>query len=239
MEECHLLDTKRKLYTLSIRRLAYPMCLENVLKELPKGCRSGSDNRSLMEKTSLVVHVITSTAMLDLFRSEDELKYYWEQGFAHQYPNIKQMELVFILQGTKSFNPYSNMLPMLSQPQQGVCSLCTDENRIVTYSFQPMLYHMFFSSPEYTEPDIVVAFDNNQEMMSSGSKESAIHTHISYRNMIYNLDTLLFLMDTTKDLVKQGVGTINAVDPVEQLVSIKRNSCGLRCNFTCLRRKLF
>ena len=89
------------------------MCLENVLKELPKGCRFGSDNRSLMEKTSLVVHVITSTAMLDLFRSEDELKYYWEQGFAHQYPKIKQMELVFILQGTKSYNPYSNMLPML------------------------------------------------------------------------------------------------------------------------------
>ena len=96
---------------------------------------------------------------------------------------------------------------------------------------------MFFSSSEYTEPDIVVVYDNKQEM-SSGSKEPAIHSDISYRNMIYSRDTLLFLMDVTKDLVKQGVRTVNAVQPVEQLVSLKRNSRGLKCHFTCLRKKL-
>ena len=237
-QDCHILDLTRQLYVLTIRRVSYPMSLTCALNKMSEGCYFGSDNVSLEDLTSLVIHVVTSSTMLDSYDYEEELKYYWENGFAYEFPQIKHLEVVFILQG-KAFKPSTN--PQLSQRGYWNDSEFEAdwkaENRIVTYTFQHMLYHMFFSSPEYTEPDIVVVYDNTQEMSSGSEEAEAIHSEISYCNMTYSPDTVLVLMDATKDLLNQGVRAVNAVRPVEILVSPKRNPIGKGLNFTCLRKK--
>ena len=115
-----------------------------------------------------------------------------------------------------------------------------------------MLYHMYFSSQDYTEPDVAVVYGNTQEM--SSGKEDDIHSEISYSNMTSSRDTVLVLMDVTKDLVNQGVRTVNATRPVDQLVQTQMNMfrgfttqradidsdsaiINEKHYFTCLRRK--
>ena len=79
-----------------------------------------------------------------------------------------------------------------------------------------MPYHMFFSSPEYTEPDVVVVYGNEYEM--STSDEDCIHSKLSYRNMTHCKGTVLVLMDATKSQVIQGAKAVNAIQPVNELV---------------------
>ena len=83
---------------------------------------------------------------------------------------------------------------------------------------------MYFSSEEYTNPDVVVIFGNDFEMMYNGRCEgNLIHSEISYPNMIHNRETVLVLTDYSKDHVKNGVLKVNAVEPVVQLVPIQEN----------------
>ena len=110
---------------------------------------------------------------------------------------------------------------------------------------------MFFSSEEYTEPDVVVVYGNAYEM--SPSENENVHSEISYRNMTYSRDTVLVLMDETKELVRQGAKAVNAARSVDQLLppqtnpfkGIGSNRAELDSNvpisneksyFTCLRR---
>ena len=80
-----------------------------------------------------------------------------------------------------------------------------------------------------------------------------IHSEISYRNMTYDRSTVLVLIDATKDLVEQGIRSVNISRPVHQLVSPQINPITGYCEnqadidsdtpltndkhyFTCLRR---
>ena len=81
---------------------------------------------------------------------------------------------------------------------------------------------MLFSSPEYTEPDVVVIYGNEHEMSTSG--KDVIHSEISYRNMTHSRDTVLVLMDATKDLVIQGIKAVKAVQSVDNLVKPQPNA---------------
>ena len=80
---------------------------------------------------------------------------------------------------------------------------------------------MFFSSPLYTDPDILVVYGNSYEMLNN--EECDVHSKISYRNMTNSRDMMLVLTDATEDLVKQGVKAVNAVRPVDQLVLPMKN----------------
>ena len=132
------------------------------------------------------------------------------------------------------------------------CDDCANKDRVITYSVHKMLYHMYFSSPDYTEPDVVVVYGNSQEM--SLSEDNNIHSELSYYNMTHFPETVLVLTDTHKDLLKQGVRAVNAARPVTQLVAPQKNllmgynsnlsdldSCTAvshgRYHITCLRRK--
>ena len=138
------------------------------------------------------------------------------------------------------------------------CKDCEVKERVITYSVrQQSEYHMFFSSEEYTEPDVVVVYGNAYEMNSSPSEEELenVHSEISYRNMTYSRDTVLVLMDESKpELVRQGAKAVNAARTVDQLVPPQINPFkGFGSNradvdsivpisneksyFTCLRRK--
>ena len=225
-------------YSAAIERVSYAMTLLYALQKLP-GRILGNENSSLEDLTSLTVHVVTSSP---LFHAEP-----WEI-LMHRLPNLKQLNVVFVMQD-KGFKDSFLLNDSMNLKR---CKDCRVKNRIITYSVQQKLYHMFFSSPEYTEPDVVVVYGNTQEM--SASEEAVIHSPISYSNMIYSRDTVLVLTDVTKDLVKQGFQAVNDAQPVLQLVAPMINPLrGFSSNradidsdtavinekhyFTCLRRK--
>ena len=157
--------------------------------------------------------------------------------------------MVFIVQG-KPFKQF--FFSHNSQLSIHRCRDCKDKGRIITYSVQPMNYHMYFSSEEYVEPDAVFVYGNVGEMSLNG--EDDVHSYISYRNMVYNPSTVLVLVDETKELVEQGIRAVNAAREVVELVSPQvnpfngasthRNEINSsevildeNCYFTCLRRK--
>ena len=73
------------------------------------------------------------------------------------------------------------------------CAICKERNRTITYSVQQSLYHMFFSSEEYTEPDVVIIYDVAYEM--STTEDDQVHSKISYSNMTYSKDAVLILTE--------------------------------------------
>ena len=225
-------------YCLFIERLSYPMTLLYALQSLP-GRHLGLNQKPLEELTTLDIHVVISSLMLS---SEP-----WEL-FMHRLPKLKQLNVVFVMQG--------NVFKTSYQPNISVslmrCEDCKVKDRVITYSVHQMPYHMFFSSEQYTEPDVVVVYGNTEEMKIS--EENDIHTQISYRNMIYNPATVLVLTDVTKEMLRQGVRAVNAAQPVMQLVSPLNNPLkgfsshradinsdvaiiNERTYLTCLRRK--
>ena len=224
--------------SLKRERLSYSMSLLFALQSLPQR-RLGPDSCPLEELTSLEVHIVTS---IPLFDSEA-----WEV-FLHRLPNLKQLKVVFVMQGREFRQSFGLIKNMTIQR----CNNCKDNNRVVTYSVHRMLYHMFFSSAEYTEPDVVVVYGNAHEMPTSG--EDGIHSEISYRNMTHSRNTVLVLMDATKDLVSQGARAVEAVQSVyklapPQLNPLRRPSTNRveidsgsdifyeKSYFTCLKRK--
>ena len=101
---------------------------------LPQDC-----NLHLEDLTTLVVHVVTSTALLDIFDYDEELMCSnWEQGFAHPLTNLKQLKVVFILPG-KTFEQSSNHMNKQGSWMNLRCEDCTADKRDVKFSFQYML----------------------------------------------------------------------------------------------------
>ena len=165
----------------------------------------------------------------------------------HRLPNLKHLNVVYVNQG-RTFKQVFQLITL----SFGRCDDCEEKDLVIHYSVHQMPYHMFFSSPEYTEPDVVVVYGNDHEM--SAADENCIHREISYRNMTHSRDTVLVLMDATKNQVIQGVKTINAVQSVDQLVPPQMNPLrgfssnradvdsdsviiNEKCFFTCFRRK--
>ena len=225
-------------YSLNIERFSYPMTLLYALQSLPK--RHLANEYPLLEDiTTLDVHIVTSNPMLDSVS--------WEL-FMHRLPKLKQLNLVFLVQGKtrKQFLDLNKVLISLER-----CDDCEAKNRVITYSVHQMQYHMFFSSQEYTEPNVVVVYGNTHEMSEN---EDEVHSQISYRNMTYSKNTVLVLTDVTKGLVMKGVRAVNTACSVDQLVSPRINALrgfsstrtdidsdtatiNEKQYFTCLRRK--
>ena len=220
-------------------RLSYPLSLLYALQSLPAECYLGEIQNPLEDLTSLTIHVIISNPHLDSVP--------WEV-FMHRLPELQNLNIVFIIQGVGEKQSYG----LNTSVRIKRCTDCTIRQRVITYSIHHMMYHMYFSSPEYTDPDVVVIFGNTNEMSSSGDGD--IHSKISYRNMTYNTGTVLVIMDTSMKMVIQGVENVNNARPVEELVSPRSNPLkgfssnrakiesdsliiNERSNFACLRRR--
>ena len=188
-------------------RLSYPMSLLYALQSL-SGCYLGQDQDPLEELTTLTIHVIISNPHLDSIP--------WEV-FMHLLPKLHNLNIVFIIQGIGQKQSYG----FNTQVTIGRCIDCRMKQRAITYSVHQMLYHMFFSSAEYTEPDVVVIYGNTNEMPSNGDGE--IHSKISYRNITNSKDTVLVLMDTQLKLVMQGAEEVANIRPVDILVPPSTN----------------
>ena len=191
-------------YSSATELLSYAMSLLYALQKLPGRLVGSHTPCPLEDLTSLTIHVVTSNP---LFNSCP-----WEI-FMHRLPNLQRLNIVFVMQG-KGFKNHFNLNYSLYLKR---CDDCQVKNRYISYFVQQKLYHMFFSSTDYTDPDVIVVYGNNQEM-SMSSKEEAVHSKISYGNMTYSKNIVLVLMDSTMGMVKHGVKTVNAVQPIEQLV---------------------
>lgn len=112
--------------------------------------------------------------------------------------------------------------------------------RIVTYSIRYTLYHMYFASDEYEEPDAVVILDNESTMLR---EEDTFHSEISYRNMTSQSKTVVVLVDTTDEQLDHGVRAVNEIRPIvqEKLIGLKAGQYmtteSSRYRFALLRRK--
>ena len=187
-------------------RLSYPMSLLYALQSLPDR-RLSFSGLPLEDLTTLDIHIVTSIPLYD--------SRIWEI-FMHRLPKLEQINVVFINQG-RMFKQMFRLITL----SLGRCDDCAEKGRVINYSVHQMPYHMFFSSPEYTEPNVVEVYGNEHEM--SSRDDDCIHKEISYRNMTHSKDTVLVLLDATKDLVIQGVKDVNAVQSVDELVQPQMN----------------
>ena len=232
--ECSSLHQMAQSKCEYFRDMSYPFSLYWALRSL--GDRPvGQARRPLHDVASLDVHVVMNQPLTD--------SKFWELGLMGLMPRLKQLNLTFIIQGN-----WSGSSRQLSTGLDHTSC----RTRVVTHSIHEMHYHMFFSSQQYTEPDVIVVYGNSHEMLAN--EKEGFHSEISYRNMTHNQDTVLVLMDATKDLVIQGFKAVKEAQSVSKLVEIQHNPLyrastnrtnidagSVRFNeksyFTCLRRK--
>ncbi|CAL4067003.1 unnamed protein product, partial [Meganyctiphanes norvegica] len=201
--------------------ISYPTTLLYALLIDPE-LRLGNTHCPLMDLITLNIHIVISSPVFEL----EKWKYYM-----HNFPNINRLHVVFVIHGKGIDKTFET-------------SFCKVKDRVIKFSVQYMHYHMYFSSPDYKDPDIVVINNSSNEMPSS-DPEGDIHSEISYRNMTHSQDTLLVVIDTSKELVRKKVRAVNTARPVKQLMIDKSNTImglsfkkGIERNFfTCIRRK--
>lgn len=234
-------------------RLAFPLTIHYALKRH----KLGEQRKPLSEITSLTIHIVHETPMLD--------PRIWE-CYLHQLPNLKQLNLTFISGMMSVYNRYNAFLPVER------CSDCQKKQRVITYNIQPVHYHEYFSSDDYTEPDIVTVFGIDKELMmttgpmSFGLKaegEKAVenlHTQIhidkvnnftSQRNMTYRKHTIVILTDFADERITECVKGFHEARPVKVLSPVQLNPvcgfstlrgpnfiCNQKMNVCCIQRKL-
>ena len=138
------------------------MSLLYALQTLPER-RLGHKQLPLEDLSTITVHVVTSSPVFD---SEP-----WEI-FMHRLPNLKQLNVVFVMQG-KHFKESFKLNGGMSLRR---CSDCEVKNQGITYSIKQIQYHMFFSSEEYTSPAVMVVYGNTDEM--SARCKDKVHSEI-------------------------------------------------------------
>lgn len=138
-------------------------------------------------------------------------------------PGLKKLNLTFIVQEDEDFKK------TIKSPVNKLSG-----NRIVTYAIKHMLYHMFYSTDEFIEPDAVVILDNADTMLRS---EDELHREISYRNITSKARTALVLVDRTEKQLDRGVKAVNESRPVDQEHGQYVVTESSRYMFTMLRRK--
>ena len=222
-KRCNPLSELMKAVSMNYVRLGYPYSLLFALEMIPNGL-VGVDNVAVENLTSLNIHLVMTKAMWDSV-AEDEffMRLLWQEGFARAFCRMEVLCLTFILQTT--VNPYFTLTPLVVQPKcpsGRECRKCeVRKPRVTHYAIHQMKYHMYCSSETYTTPDIVVVYGNTQSMPVS--EKETLHTEISYRNMIHNPNTIVILMDATKELVEQGINTISTIHPLEVLLETQIN----------------
>jgi len=137
-------------------------------------------------------------------------------------PGLKTLNLTFIVQEEDTFKKTVPPVHKFSG------------NRTVNYSIKHMLYHMFYSEDEYTEPDAVVILDNEYTMLG---EEDELHRDISYRNITGKARTALVLVDRTTKQLDKGVTAVNEARPVDEEYNQYMSTDHSRYKFTILRRK--
>ncbi|CAL4086230.1 unnamed protein product, partial [Meganyctiphanes norvegica] len=211
-------------------RLAVPLTIYHALKKL----KIGEQKKSLSEITSLTIHIVHHTPMLD--------SRMWE-FFLHQLPNLVELNISFISENMRICNNFNcNLL-------KERCSDCKSKQRVITYNTHPIHYHEYFSSDDYIHPDVVAVFDIDNELMISCNPSPAKEPNIvckgvekriqtdfynekaarftSTRNMTYSKDTIVLLTDSTEDNFERLMKSFHNARPIKVLLPVQKNPfCG-------------
>ncbi|CAL4068105.1 unnamed protein product [Meganyctiphanes norvegica] len=191
-----------KLAILS-ERLSHPLTILFAMQESGLGT-----NKTPVESvSSLNIHVVSPMPMLD--------SNMWEM-IVHRLPQLEELNISFI--GCRM--EVVNRLNIDITNRLERCKDCKLRDRVITYNIHPEHYHMYFSSMEYSEPDVIAVF-NNKEM--SQNEDDNVHAITSYRNMTYDEDTLIILTDSDCDELKEGIRVINEARPVDVIMPAQNN----------------
>lgn len=201
---CSELNERKEEFCWELMRVSYPITVWYVLELLSNEYRPIREHLLTKDITKLKVHVVTNSTYDDAQA--------WEVLFHHPaLKKLNHLKFVFIIQNSACSNPSFNHKGKLNQLE---CEHCDPNNRkdhTISYSVHRKPYHMFFSSSEYSEPDVVI-------MYGFTSISNDIHSDISYRNMTYSEDSVLVLTDSTEDLLLHGARAVNAARPIDELV---------------------
>lgn len=203
-------------------RLSYNASLRHIFRTLQKVRKE----RGQKDLSTLDVHVVSRRPMYHCdpwwgifmydMRNQNKLTGQWPSG-------VKKLNLTFIVQQE------DDAFKKTIGPEHKCGS-----NRVITYALKHMLYHMYYSSDEYIEPDAVVILDNYDTMLR---KEDELHRDISYRNITSKARTALILVDRIDEQLDRGVKAVNEARPVDKEHSEYVTSEYSRYKFVMLRRK--
>ncbi|CAL4180521.1 unnamed protein product, partial [Meganyctiphanes norvegica] len=207
-------------------RLAFPLTIHHALKKL----KLGDEGKTISKITSLSIHIVHGTPMLD--------PRMWE-FLLHQLPNLIELNLTFIGHDMKLYNKFNSCLPVER------CSDCKGKHRVITYNIQPMQYHEYFSSDDYVQPDVVAVFNIMDELYSTCRQKSSggykpaclscinyMHTErnigkandfTSQRDMTYNKHTIVILTSCEEESLKACIQKFNASRPIKLLLPVQEN----------------
>jgi len=193
-------------------RLTIPMTIHHTIKTL----KLGEERQDLFDITTLTIHIVTASPMLD--------PRMWE-FFMHQLPNLKTLNLTFLSWTMTVYNNYNTFLPLKR------CSDCKRKERVINYSIQPMHYHEYFSTDDYNEPDVVAVVGTDQELMEYMNADDA-HHFTSQRNMTYCNHTVVILTGYEDTDLKKIVKSFHKARQVKVLLPIQENPF---CGFSTFR----
>ncbi|CAL4142712.1 unnamed protein product, partial [Meganyctiphanes norvegica] len=194
-----------KLAILS-ERLSFPLTILYAMQE----SGLGTNKTPVDSVTSLTIHIVSSKPMLD--------SRMWEM-LIHRLPHLNELNISFI--GCKK--ELANRLNIDITNKLERCTDCKLSNRLITYSIQPKHYHMYFSSLEYSEPDVIAVFGIKHMYEYKTSSDEYADDVNSYQNMTYEEGTLIVLTGHTYEEVKEGIQKINEARPVDVVMSSRRN----------------
>ncbi|CAL4060329.1 unnamed protein product [Meganyctiphanes norvegica] len=208
-------------------RLAFPLTIYHALKKL----KIGEERKCLYEITSLTIHIVYHTPMLD--------SRIWE-FFLHQLPNLVEMNLTFTSLNMRITNRFTCNL------QKERCFDCKSKQRVINYNTRHNIhYHEYFSSDDYVQPDVVAVFDIHNELKisckPSPAEESEIQTKFynenanrftSQLNMTNSKDTIVLLTNPTEETFGPLLKSFYDARPVEVLLPVQKNPF---CVFSTLR----
>ncbi|CAL4157701.1 unnamed protein product [Meganyctiphanes norvegica] len=173
------------MFSIQTNHLAFPLTILFSLQEFGVG----EVGKPIQTLSSLDIHIVTFQPVFD--------SSVWEY-FMHLLPALMELNITFITPKVdREFLDY-----------QGIslerCEDCKSKGRIINYSVHRNHYHMFFSSDEYTEPDVVAVFGHISPAIMY-TEDELEHPMMSYRNMTYSNDTLLILTDAALPSLLMGV----------------------------------
>ncbi|CAL4161431.1 unnamed protein product, partial [Meganyctiphanes norvegica] len=196
--------TKTQVEILS-DRLAMPFTILYCLQKLGVGqlCTP------LAKVTTLNIHLMTALPLFDLQM--------WEL-LLHRLPELKNLNITYVGCAGLNWHPNNVHNTMLKLER---CKDCEKKDRIVSIKVLLSHYHMYFSSEDYIEPDVVAIFGYNKKLLDSKSVDKEdVNELTSLRNMTYNKDTLLIVTDHEDLWLKLATSEINNARPIDILLPI-------------------
>jgi len=187
------------MFAIQTNHLAFPLTVLFNLQEFGVG----KEGEPIQNVSSLTLHIVAFQPVFD--------SSVWEY-FMHLLPALTELNITFIIPKVqKEFLDYEGIC--LER-----CKDCKAKERIINYTVFRNHYHMFFSSDEYTEPDVVAVFGNVSPNIMY-TEEELENPMISYRNMTYSNETLLILTDAAIPSLMIGLNQVNKARPsLEQVL---------------------